>query len=107
MSAVTFHPVAKVSEVEQGEVRRVSVGEREIALYNLDGQYYATDDTCSHAQASLSDGFIDGGEVECPLHGARFVIQSGEVAGPPAEEPIATYPTRVQGDTVYVGLPSA
>jgi len=107
MSNVAFHAVAKVSELKDGEPKRGTVGEREIALFPLDGAVYATDDTCTHAFASLSDGFVDGDVVECPLHGARFEIKTGTVVGPPAEEPVATYPTKIEGDTVYVGLPSA
>jgi nitrite reductase/ring-hydroxylating ferredoxin subunit len=77
-----------------------------IALYNVDGQIYATSDICSHAYAELSEGFLDSDDctIECPLHGSRFDIRTGAVLSLPAYEPIATYPVRVEGEDVFVEI---
>lgn len=80
--------VAAVGEIEEGEALTVptaTTGHRDaIAVFNDGGAYYALDDTCSHGQASLSDGWVEDGEVECPLHSARFCLKSGEPQCMPA-----------------------
>ena len=101
-----FLPAAKTGDVAEGTAIKVTVGERDIALFNLGGSFYATDESCTHAYASLVDGYIDGEEVECPLHGARFSIPTGEVLAEPATENIATYPARVEDDLILIGIPA-
>jgi len=105
MSENSYIPVAKLGEVAPGAVIRVEVAGRAIALYNLDGTLYATDEICSHAYASLAEGFVDGETIECPLHGATFSIKTGEALSPPAVEPLATYAVRVDGDDILVAIP--
>ena len=97
--------VAEVDEVDDDEPRQVLVGGRIIALYKLGAEFYATDDTCTHEFASLCDGYIEGDTIECPLHQARFHIPTGKVLDLPAEEDLATYPVRVEGSLIYVGVP--
>jgi len=76
---------------------------RPIAIYRLAGKFYATDDTCTHATFSLAGGYIDEDcSVECDLHMARFCIKTGAVLQGPACIPLATYETRIDGDTVFV-----
>lgn len=104
---VQFHAVATTSEVDEGEVQQVSVGRTDIALYKLDDDYYATDDICSHAYASLADGYVEGGQIECPLHGACFEIKTGKSVTPPANKDLATYQVKIDGDTILVGVPKA
>ncbi len=101
---VAYHQVAKTSELDEDEVMQVNVNGKEIALYNLGGTFYATGDTCTHAFASLADGYIEGDRIECPLHGACFDIRTGEVKTPPASANLDTYPVKVEGDTIYVGI---
>lgn len=105
MSENAYIPVAKLGDVAPGAVIRVEAAGRAIALYNLDGTVYATDEICSHAYASLADGFVDGETIECPLHGATFSIKTGEALTPPAVEPLATYAVRVEGDDILVAIP--
>lgn len=105
MSDDSYIRVAKLADVAPGAVIRVEAAGRAIALYNLDGTLYATDEICSHAYASLAEGFLDGETIECPLHGATFSIKTGEALTPPAVEPLATYAVRVEGDDVLVALP--
>ena len=87
--------VARRDELAQGEVIGVEVGGRSIAIYDCDGQLYATDNICTHAYACLSDGWLDGTVIECPLHAARFDVRTGAVLDPPATEDLKSYPVRV------------
>ncbi len=104
---VEFHPVAKTDDLGEDEAMQVSVGRKEIALYNLGGEIFATDDICTHAYASLADGYVEGGQIECPLHGACFEIKTGKSMTPPANKDLATYPVKIDGDTILVGVPKA
>ena len=100
------HLVAKVGEIEEDEAIQVTIGEFVLAIFNLGGSFYATDDTCTHAFASLADGYVEDGCVECPVHAARFEIATGKAVALPAEEDIKTYPVRVEGEDIYVELPA-
>jgi naphthalene 1,2-dioxygenase system ferredoxin subunit len=82
----------------------VTLGERELALYILDGTIYATDNLCTHAYAMLTQGWLDGDCIECPLHGGRFEIKTGKGLGPPINDDLKTYPARVVGEDVQVKL---
>ncbi len=103
--AVEYHAVAKTDEIKDGDVMQVLVGRREIALFNVEGAFYATDDMCTHAYASLADGYVEGDIIECPLHGGCFEIKTGKVASAPAIEDLRTYPVKVEGDSILVGVP--
>ena len=70
-----------------------------------DGRVHAVDDTCSHANVSLSEGELDGCTLECWLHGSRFNLVTGDPSGPPATVPVAVYPVKIDGDDVYVAVP--
>ena len=106
MSDVTFHTAAKTSQIEEDEAMQVIVDGKEVAIINLGGEYYAMDDICSHAYASMSDGYIEGDCIECPLHGAQFNIKTGKAETPPATVDLATYEVNVDGDSILVGLPN-
>src|SRR5262249_39015225 len=94
--------VARVDEVPEDGTFRTFLGAEPVCLYSLSGTIYATQDTCTHAQASLADGFIDGENIECPLHQALFHIRTGKVVGPPATEDLRTYQVKVEAGTVFV-----
>lgn len=98
------HLVAKTTEIPEDEAKRVVVGEHEIAIFNLGGEFFATDDTCTHAYASLSEGYVEDGCVECPLHAGVFDIRTGEAKEMPVTEDIKTYPVRVEGEDIYVEI---
>ena len=104
MSDEGWVTAAKRSELAEGDVKGVVLAGREIALYDLDGELYATDDVCTHAYARLSDGWLDHGEIECPLHAGRFAVKSGEATAPPCTENLKTYPVRLVGDEIQVKL---
>ena len=97
-----FQTVARVGDLDQGEMMQVRVGRKRIALYNVDGEFFATDDTCSHEEASLSEGFLFDDIVECPLHGAAFCVRTGEVEAFPATVDIDTFEVRIVNDEVQV-----
>ena len=92
------------SDLTEGEVLGVEVEGRSIALYAIDDGIFATDNICTHAYACLSDGWLDGEVIECPLHAARFDIRTGKVLDPPATEDLKTYPVRVAGDEIQIRL---
>ena len=96
--------VASRSEVEEKKIAEATVGETEIALYAVDGAIYATDNICTHAFARLSEGFLDGDCIECPIHQALFNVKTGEVVAPPASQPLKTFPCRVEGDDVLIDI---
>lgn len=94
--------LCRVDELAEGEILRVETDKLPpIALFNLDGAFFAIDDTCSHGQASLADGEIDGDLVECPFHGGCFQIKTGLPAGAPCTKPIVRYDVVVEADMVY------
>ncbi len=83
-------------------MRQVEVAGKRILLANVDGHFYATDDTCTHEDASLSTGFLKGEWVKCPLHGSRFNVRNGEVVDEPAEVNLKTYAVRIDGNDVWL-----
>ena len=106
MTERPFYTVARVSDLAPGEMTYVEVGPdaEPVCLINLDGEFYAISDCCTHEEASLSDGTIVGDEIECPLHGGAFDIRTGQPVAFPVVVPVKTYPVRVVGDEVQVGL---
>ena len=78
--------------------------DRKIAIYKVEGQFYATDNVCPHAYALMTDGFVEGDKVECPLHGAIFHIPTGRCLAAPAESDLQTYPIRIDGDNIYIDV---
>ncbi|MEM7407283.1 MAG: non-heme iron oxygenase ferredoxin subunit [Pseudomonadota bacterium] len=98
-----WHAVCGVDDLGDEDVLQYLVdGETPVAVYNVDGEFYATSDLCTYQHASLSDGFVADDEIECPAHQCRFHIVTGEVRAGPASEDLAAYSVRVHGDTVYV-----
>ena len=97
-----FVKVAKKNEIEPGQARLGDVKGKSIALFNVDGQFFALDNTCTHKGGPLAEGEISGHEVTCPWHGETFDIRTGEVVGPPAPRAVARYDVRVTGTDVEV-----
>ena len=95
---------AQRSKLAEGEVLGVEIGDKSIALYNVGGAIHATDNICTHAFALLSDGWLDGDCIECPLHAGRFDVKTGKALGPPVDEDIKVYPVRIVGDDIQVML---
>ncbi len=101
-------PVTTLDELPEGAGRAFVINGRRIALFRLGSTVFALDDTCSHADASLSAGELDSDEgcVECPRHGARFDLATGAARTLPAFKPVATHRVLLEGDTVLVELAS-
>ena len=99
---MAFKRIGKVSEVPTGKAKVYEVGDRAIAICNVEGEFFAVDDLCTHDEASLDQGELDGFEIECPRHGARFDVRSGEVKALPAILPVGTFAVRVAGDDIEV-----
>ena len=97
-----FIKVSEVDAVPPGKMRQVEVAGKRILLANVDGHFYATDDTCTHEDASLSTGFLKGEWVKCPLHGSRFNVRNGEVVDEPADVNLRTYAVRIDGNDVWL-----
>ncbi|MAJ11571.1 MAG: ferredoxin [Thiotrichales bacterium] len=91
------------SELEVNEIRQVELDAREpIAIYNLDGEYFATDDTCTHGNASMAEGDIDGSEVYCPFHMGAFDIRTGEATVAPCSVPLKTYEVVIEDGYLFI-----
>jgi nitrite reductase/ring-hydroxylating ferredoxin subunit len=98
--------LCKVEDVGAGEVRRIEAAGLTLAVYNLDGGFYVTDDACTHGPGSLSEGFVDGDLIECNFHQGVFNIRTGECVRPPCMVPVKTYKTVVENGRVYVEVKS-
>ena len=93
-----------MSDIPDGVVKVVEAGDRNLALANAGGEFYAIDDVCTHDGGPLGEGMLVDHQVECPRHGARFDLKTGRPVSFPAVIPVGTYPTRVDGDTVVVDV---
>jgi 3-phenylpropionate/trans-cinnamate dioxygenase ferredoxin subunit/naphthalene 1,2-dioxygenase system ferredoxin subunit len=94
--------VCSAAELQPGDMKCVFVGTTRILLTNVEGQIYAVSDICSHALAYLSDGWLEGSVVECPLHGAQFDVTTGKALSPPADGDIETYEVSVSDGRIFV-----
>jgi 3-phenylpropionate/trans-cinnamate dioxygenase ferredoxin subunit len=94
--------VAKADELLPGKYRVIDIEDVEIAVINCGGRFYAIEDVCTHDGGELTGGQIQDCEIECPRHGARFSIETGEALTPPAYEPVATFPVRIENGVVQV-----
>lgn len=98
--------VCPLAELPPGEVLRVETSPPISIFHTEDGELFAVDDTCTHQKASLADGWLEGCEVECPMHSARFNLRTGEPEGPPATEPLRTYSVSVTDGDIYLTVSS-
>ncbi len=94
--------LCKASDVAEGTALRVEAGGLIVAVFHIEGQFYVTDDACTHGPGSLSEGYIDGDVVECNFHNGQFDIRTGEVVSPPCMIPVTTYPVTVDGGVVSI-----
>ncbi|MFM7699111.1 MAG: non-heme iron oxygenase ferredoxin subunit [Limnohabitans sp.] len=96
--------VMALEDVFEVEVMAVNVQGKEIALYEVQGELYATDNLCTHGAARLSDGFLEGREIECPFHQGRFDVCTGKALCAPLTEDIRVYPVRIDNKRVFVNM---
>ena len=96
--------VTAVDDVPEDDVIAFMVSGKDIAFYKVEGHVYATDNLCTHGQARLSDGFLEGNEIECPLHQGRFDVCTGKALCAPLTADIKTYPIRIENDRVFLQI---
>jgi 3-phenylpropionate/trans-cinnamate dioxygenase ferredoxin subunit len=106
LSDYTFYAVAKVNELPEGERLFLEIDGEPIVMLNIAGRLYAIGDVCSHDDGPVGEGEIDGCEIICPRHGARFDIRSGAATRLPAVVGIPTYPVRISEDDIEIGVPN-
>jgi 3-phenylpropionate/trans-cinnamate dioxygenase ferredoxin subunit len=99
---MAFERVCAVSEVPADEALGVTVGDLDLAIAREGEELFAVQDLCSHAAVALSEGDVADCSIECWLHGSRFDLRTGKPIGPPATEPVSTFPVEVRGHDVYV-----
>jgi nitrite reductase/ring-hydroxylating ferredoxin subunit len=97
-----YFKAAKAADVASGKLRAVEINGKRIALFSIGGQIYAIGDLCTHQGGPLSDGAIENNEVECPWHGGRFNVTSGQATVPPAGEAVERYNVRISGEDVEI-----
>ena len=100
-----FHPVGRVDDLDDGGMKQVSVGGELVGLYRVGDDVFALGDVCSHQEAYLTEGEFEPEdlEVECPLHGSRFNVETGAVRILPATKPVPSYSVKVEGGEILVG----
>lgn len=99
-----FVRVATTDEIPAGSGKFFDVDGEPVAIFHVDDNFYATSDVCTHEEASLSEGELEGEEVECPMHGARFNVRTGAVLCLPAVTKLQTFPVRVVGKDIEIEI---
>lgn len=94
--------LAAVDAIPEDDVIGIDAGGKSFALYMVDGEVYVTDNICTHGNARLCDGFLEGHEIECPLHQGKFDIRNGKAMCAPLTEDVKTYPVKIEGTRVFV-----
>jgi naphthalene 1,2-dioxygenase system ferredoxin subunit len=100
--STTWIELAAVDAIPEDDVIGIDAEGKSFALYQIDGEIYATDNICTHGNARLCDGFLEGHEIECPLHQGKFDIRNGKAMCAPLTEDVKTYPVKIEGTCVFV-----
>jgi nitrite reductase/ring-hydroxylating ferredoxin subunit len=103
---VEWHDVAEPDQVAEDFPLSAKVEGKDVGVFLVNGQYYALEDVCPHAYALLSQGFVEGDEVECPLHGARFHVPTGRCTKEPGGRDLKVYPVKIENGRLLVGTES-
>lgn len=104
MSTMNWVDALSVDALPSDDVKGISVAGRDIAIYTVGDDVYATDNLCTHGHARLCDGFLDGHEIECPLHQGRFDVRDGRPLCEPVTEALRCYPVKVEGSRVLLQI---
>ena len=104
MDNIQWMDATALDEVPEDDVIGIMVAGRDIAIYNAGGEIFATDNICTHGHARLCEGFLEGHEIECPLHQGRFDVRTGQPTCAPVTEAIRSYPVRIEGSRVWLAL---
>jgi len=103
---MAWHIAACAHQVSEGEVMGLIVADQPVALYRINGEIFASHNICTHAHACLSDGYLEEGVIECPLHQARYEVRTGKVLSGPTRVTLPVYAVQLDGDNVLVDLPA-
>jgi naphthalene 1,2-dioxygenase system ferredoxin subunit len=103
-ATLTWQPTLPPSDLEQYGVAQAIVGGVKVALYAVDGEYFATADLCTHGAASLADGYLDGELIECPLHQGTFNVKTGAAVGAPCSVAVKTFPVKLENGLLHIGV---
>ena len=104
MDNIQWMDATALDEVPEDDVIGIMVAGRDIAIYNAGGELFATDNICTHGHARLCEGFLEGHEIECPLHQGKFDVRTGQPTCAPVTEAIRSYPVRIEGSRVWLAL---
>jgi naphthalene 1,2-dioxygenase ferredoxin component len=104
MSSTSWIDAMSAADLPSDDVKGVAVAGRDIAIYAVGSDVYATDNTCTHGHARLCDGYLDGHEIECPLHQGRFDVRDGKPMCAPVTEALRSYPVKVEGGRVFLQM---
>lgn len=105
-STLPWTDATAFDDVPDDDVTSVQLDGRDIALYKVEGSVFATDNTCTHGHARLCDGFLEGHEIECPLHQGKFDVRDGSPTCAPVTEALRCYPVRIEDGRVFLQLPA-
>ena len=98
---MAWKKVCRTDEIADGAALQIK-GDNPIAIFHVGNEFFATDDTCTHSKFSLTEGYLEGDEIVCALHEARFCLRTGRVLTPPATVPLRTYPIRIENGDVFI-----
>jgi nitrite reductase/ring-hydroxylating ferredoxin subunit len=101
-STPTLIRLCSATDIAVGNALRVEHGDLTFAVYNVDGEFFVTDDMCTHGPGSLSEGYLEDDVIECNFHGGQFNVRTGEVVGPPCMVPVKTYQARVEDGNIFI-----
>ncbi len=104
MSNTEWTDAAAVTDVPEGDVIGMMIAGHDLALYSTGGEIFATDNLCTHGHARLCEGFLDGHEIECPLHQGKFDVRTGQPTCAPVTEAIRSYPVKIEGGRVFLAI---
>jgi len=99
-----FRKIATKSEIPLGKIKVFKINGKQISIANTEGEYFAFDDTCTHEECSLSEGYLDGYTLTCFCHAGQFDISTGEVLSPPPPAPIGVYKVKVEGEDILIEI---
>ena len=97
--------LCRTIDIEKGGALKVEVGGLVLAVFNVDGEFFVTDDACTHGPGSLAEGYLSDDVIECNFHGGQFNVRTGKVVAPPCMLPVKTYPVLVEDDRVFIDAP--
>lgn len=104
INAKKWIPILPIAEFNDEEAQCIEIEGKKIAIYKTEGCFYATDDRCPHGNASLSEGWLEDGKIECPLHQSEFDLKTGKVLNPPCKVDVPIYPVEVRENTLFIAL---